>query len=182
MFIFETKLLTIMKALLSIICLLSIITVRSQDNYPTPSKNPDHLFYIQHSDNKNTFMYDANMDGQNISEKKPIEVYRILYEEGGAIKPLTAVQNSMAYGINFKKISENYFQFNLKGNKNMNLFLGLNTNQKPAVFLTINNKKMFLDKMYVQLKKGGIKPTADYILLTGKDFFTGKTITEKIEM
>ncbi|MGV4414295.1 DUF4833 domain-containing protein [Chryseobacterium sp. T1] len=171
-----------MKTLFSLFCFLIIISIRCQDNYPVPVKNAEHLFYIQHSNSKNTFMYDANMDGKNISDKKPIETYRILYEEGGAIKPLTAMQNSMAYGINFKKISDNYFQFNLKGNKTLSLFLGLNTSQKPSVFLTINNKKMFLDKMYVQLKKGGIKPTADYILLTGKDFFTGKTITEKVEM
>lgn len=127
-------------------------------------------------------MYDANMDGKNISEKKPIEIYRILYEDGGTIKPLSALQNSMAYGISFKKIGDNYFQFNLKGNKTLSLYLGLNNSQKPAVFLTINNKKIFLDKMYIQLKKGGVKPTADYILLTGKDFFTGHTVAEKVEM
>jgi hypothetical protein len=30
-------------------------------NYPEPAKTPTRLFYIQHSDNHNTYVYDANI-------------------------------------------------------------------------------------------------------------------------
>ena len=171
-----------MKILISLAFLLITKWAKSQENYPTPPKNNEHLFYIQHSDNQNTFMYDAKLDGKNIYEKNPIEIYRILYEEGGKIKPLTALQNSMAYGVSVKKINENYFEFTLKANKTLKLYLGLNPNDKAAVFLTVNKKKMYLNKMFIQLKKSGVTPVADYIVLSGKDFFSGKPISEKLMM
>lgn len=171
-----------MKLLISLAFLLITKWAKSQDNHPSPPKNQEHLFYIQHSDSHNTFMYDVNLDGKNMVEKNPIEIYRILYEEGGKIKPLTTLQNSMAYGVSVKKINTNYFEFTLKGNKKLNLYLGFNPSEKAAVFLTVNKKKMYLDKMFIQLKKSGIKPVADYILLSGKDFFTGKAMTEKVEI
>lgn len=171
-----------MKLLLLFVCFISIQICKSQTNYPTPDKKGNHLFYIQHSDNHNTFMYDAVMDGKNISEKNPISIYRILYNENAQIKPLTMIQNSMAYGINYKKIDDNFFEFSLKGQKTLKLYLAFNNQQKPAVFLTVNGNKIYLEKMFIQLKNSGLKPNADYILLTGKDFETGKNVTEKVKI
>ena len=36
--------------------------------------------------------------------------------------------------------------------------------------------------MFIQLKNSGLKPNADYILLTGRDFETGKNVTEKVKI
>ncbi|WP_374329052.1 hypothetical protein [Soonwooa sp.] len=36
--------------------------------------------------------------------------------------------------------------------------------------------------MFIQLKDSGLKPSADYILLTGKDFETGKNVSEKVKI
>ncbi|WP_300672879.1 DUF4833 domain-containing protein [Soonwooa sp.] len=171
-----------MKLLLFFVCFISFKICKAQTNYPTPDKNQNHLFYIQHSDNHNTFVYDAVMDGTNISEKNPINIYRVLYDENAEIKPLTMVQKSMAYGYDFKKIDSNYFEFSLKGQKSLKLYLGFNNQQKPAVFLTVNGNKIYLEKMFIQLKSFALKPSAEYILLIGKDFETGKSVTEKVKI
>ncbi|WP_312324407.1 DUF4833 domain-containing protein [Soonwooa sp.] len=41
---------------------------------------------------------------------------------------------------------------------------------------------IYLEKMFIQLKNSGLKPSADYILLTGKDFETGKNVSEKVKI
>lgn len=171
-----------MRYFLIITFFLSINVLIAQSGYPSPEKKANHLFYIQHSDSRNTFVYDAIIIDQKISEKSPFNIYRVLFEENAEIKPLTFMQNSMAYGVTFKKITENYFEFSLKGQKDLKLYLGLNNQQKPAVQLTVNGNKIYLEKMFIQLKKSGLKPSADFILLTGKDFDTGKTVTEKLKI
>ncbi|MGX9984948.1 DUF4833 domain-containing protein [Soonwooa purpurea] len=171
-----------MKFLVLFFSLTGFNLLTAQDNYPKPEKKTNQLFYIQHSDNRNTFVYDAIIIGKNISDTNPINIYRILYEENAEIKPLTSIQKSLAYGINFKKMDDNYFEFSLKGQKNLKLYLAFNNQQKPAVFLTVNGNKIYLEKMFIQLKNSGLKPSADYILVTGKDFETGKSVTEKLKI
>jgi hypothetical protein len=49
------------------------------------------LFYIQHSDNHNTYVYDANIKAGIIDSSQPINTYRIVYTQNG-IKPLSRLQ------------------------------------------------------------------------------------------
>jgi hypothetical protein len=48
----------------------------SQNDYPEPAKTPTRLFYIQHSDNHNTYVYDANIKAGIIDSSQPINAYR----------------------------------------------------------------------------------------------------------
>src|SRR5690606_1582032 len=73
--------------------------VLGQESYPIPNKTPTRLVYIQHSNNHNTYVYDANLKNDSIVKNNPVNEYRIVYTEGGSIKPLTGLQNRMAYGL-----------------------------------------------------------------------------------
>jgi hypothetical protein len=70
----------------------------SQNDYPEPAKTPTRLFYIQHSDNHNTYVYDANIKAGIIDSSQPINTYRIVYTQNG-IKTLVKVQKKFAYGM-----------------------------------------------------------------------------------
>jgi hypothetical protein len=64
----------------------------SQNDYPEP-KHTTRLFYIQHSDNHNTYVYDANIKAGIIDSSQPINTYRIVYTQNG-IKPLSRLQKN----------------------------------------------------------------------------------------
>jgi hypothetical protein len=59
----------------------------SQNDYPEPAKTPTRLFYIQHSDNPNTYVYDANIKAGIIDSSQPINAYRIVYTKNGIKNP-----------------------------------------------------------------------------------------------
>lgn len=161
--------------------LLTCFPLLAQENYPTPKETPTRLFYIQHSNNFNTFVYDANIINNNINKKKPVHDYRIEYTNGGKIKPLTEIQKLMAYGLTITYISPNFYEMYLAANKKKLLYLTLNSKFKPVVYTTVNKQKMYLDKLFVKIKDGSseFKPDVEYLLFVGRDFNTMEKISEK---
>jgi hypothetical protein len=161
-----------------------VLTVRStyaQDGYPIPPFNENRLFYIQHSDNHNTYVYEANIQSGNISADEPLYVYRIAYTEGGKRTPLTVVQRNLAFGMKTRLISPNFYAMHLAASKKCIFYLNITEAGKPKVYVTVNNRKMFLDRIFLQIREGstGIKIKLDYALFYGEDFETGQHITEK---
>ncbi|WP_113663262.1 DUF4833 domain-containing protein [Pedobacter nanyangensis] len=151
----------------------------AQENYPVPERSDSRLFYIQHSDNHNTYVYDAHIINKNISDKNPVEVYRILYEEKGQKLPLTKIQQKLAYGIDFKRKDMNSFELNLVSFKKLKFSLALEQ-QKPVVYTTVNNREMYLDKIFIHIKEGkGLNVKPDYVILTGRDYATKKAVEER---
>jgi len=167
------------------IMLLSTISqVIGQENYPIPKETPTRLFYIQHSNNFNTYVYDANIVNGSIVKESPIKEYRIVYTEGGEIKPLTGLQKRMAYGLTTSYISPNFYEMYLAVNKKTPFYLTLNSNLEPKVYITVNNRKMYISNIFVKLKDSFslIYVEADYIIFKGTDFNTQKKVTEKYIM
>jgi hypothetical protein len=70
-----------MKIILSFSWFLFAFSGYSQNDYPEPAKTPTRLFYIQHSDNHNTYVYDANIKAGIIDSSQPINTYRIVYTQ-----------------------------------------------------------------------------------------------------
>ena len=163
-------------------CFFSNTIVFSQENYPKPEKTATRLFYIQHSNNHNTYVYDANMEGESINTKNPIVEYRIVYTEGGVKKPLSKVQKDFAYGMNTKIIAPNLIEMHLAASSKLKFYLTFSDKEKPRVYVTINKCKLYLDSMFVQLKEGStsLKTKAKYVLFSGKDFITGENVVEKL--
>ncbi len=171
-----------MKILLFTLFLLVQLYCSGQEGYPVPPATDTRLFYIQHSNNHNTYVYDANVKDGVIPADNPVDIYRIVYTEGGVKKPLTSIQRRMAYGMDVRPLEKNAFEMNLSASKKLHFYLVMNGHAKPVVYITVNNRKMYLDKMYVRIKEGGIGlgVKAEYVLFTGKDFSTGQEVTEKV--
>lgn len=168
-----------MRKIYLILFVLSVVySSFSQDDYPIPPKNEYSLFYIQHSNNHNTFIYDAVLIGSNINSKNPIDSYRIVYTEGGKKKPLSEIQKKMAYGLDIKKIGTNIFEMYLVVSNDVRLVLFLDEKGKPKVWTIINNKKIILNRIFVQIKKGSssLKPDVENVIFEGTDFTSGNKL------
>ena len=171
-----------MKALFSVVVILSAVCAYGQAGYPIPPNSDTRLFYIQHSNNYNTYVYDAKMKDTTILAEDPLDIYRIVYTEGGKKKPLSGIQRKMAYGMEVKYLGRNSFEMNLAASNKLKFYLILNSNARPVVYINVNNRKMYLDKVFIKIKDGsfGLRVKAEYVLFTGKDFSTGEPVTEKV--
>ncbi|WP_418510230.1 DUF4833 domain-containing protein [Corallibacter sp.] len=151
-----------------------------QTDYPTPPITTTTLFYIQHSNNYNTYMYDARMQDGAILPENPVEAYRIVYTEGGIKKPLTEIQKRLAYGIRYTKLTTNFYELELAAQKQTPLFLVLDDSGTPKVYTTINKRKMFINNMFIQLKNKNplLGFEVRYIRFEGTDYYTGATTKE----
>ncbi len=154
----------------------------SQDNYPVPPNTPNQLFYIQHSNNHNTYVYDYNSKNGVIDPKNPIHEYRVAYTEGGKIQELSTIQRKMAYGITLLKVTPSVMTFRLAATDKVLLYLERNDNKKPKVFVSINNCKLYLNKMFVQLKDGLFNTSieVDYILFYGYNNEKEEQVIERL--
>jgi len=171
-----------MKKLLLFLQFMMVTFVYAQKNYPIPPGTENRLFYIQHNGNHNTYVYDANFNkDRKLRESGPVDIYRIIYTEGGVKKELTMTQRKFAYGLNAIRISENNYQLSLVSFPKMKLYLRVNNKGNGYVETTINNKRMILNRMFLQSKAGtsGLRTKLDYILFYGRDAF-GKNISEKL--
>lgn len=171
-----------MNYFLFIYLLLFSFIAKAQEGYPTPPKSENRLFYIQHNENKNTFVYDAIFAAKGVlDDDNPVDIYRILYDEDGQKKPLNPLQKKLAYGLEIKKIEKNVYQLTLVSYPSQKLTLKLDENKKPIVQTTLNNKLITLNRVFLKQKKGtsGISVKLDYMLFYGKDKH-GKSVLEKV--
>ncbi len=174
-----------MKIVYTFILLVLILpSIYSQNDFPEPQKTANRLFYIQHSNNTNTYVYDANMKGGNINSSKPIDAYRILYAKNGERKPLTWIQKKFAYGILQLESSSDHFQLRLAASKQFLFYLRNDRKKGPRIDITINDHQILLDRMFIQIKEGtsGLGMKAQYVLFYGSDFHTKEPVIEKIVM
>jgi len=144
----------------------------SQAGYPKPVPNANHLFYIQHNANHNTYVYDAYFaKPELLSDTEPVSIYRIVYTEGGVKKELTMAQRTFAYGLKTKKLGKNMFEFSLVSYPHHKMYLKVSRSGIPYVETTVNGKKMFLHRMFLQAKAGssGLSLQPEYIIFYGKD-------------
>lgn len=154
----------------------------AQQGYPRPVPNTHHLFYIQHNANHNTYVYDASFAKPGfLNDAEPVSIYRVVYTEGGVKKELTMAQRAFAYGIKAKKIAKNIFEFSLVSYPQQKMYLKVSRSGVPYVETTVNGKKMFLHRMFLQAKTGstgfGLQP--EYIVFYGKDA-AKKDVVEKL--
>lgn len=170
-----------MRILFFIVQLLLTQQAISQAGYPKPAPNANHLFYIQHNANHNTYVYDASFAKPALlKDADPISIYRVVYTEGGVKKELTMAQRSFAYGLKTKKLGKNLFEFSLVSYPQHKMYLKVSKTGIPYVETTVNGKKMFLHRMFLQAKAGssGLSLQPEYIIFYGKDA-ANKNVEEK---
>ncbi|HJV18657.1 MAG TPA: DUF4833 domain-containing protein [Sediminibacterium sp.] len=161
-----------MKFLLLTLFSLFVFGAFSQKDYPVPPETPNQLFYIQHSKNHNTYVYDANMDaGQKLQEKEPVNIYRIIYTEGGIKKGLTNVQRKLAYGLHTQKIADNCYEMNLVSYPGMKFYLRQNQEGKAFVETVVNKQTIILKRLFLKTQEGlsDLRTKLLYVLVYGRD-------------
>lgn len=167
------------KHLYLILSLLATISLGAQQGYPEPQADANRLFYIQHSNNHNTFVYDANFARpKQLHNTEPIKIYRITYTKGGIKEELSNMQRKLAYGIEFKNKNAAAAEFSLVAYPAKTLQLKVQPDGKPYVMVNINGKDIVLKKMFLSVNKLGTKVTC--IDFYGKNTATNKDVCERL--
>src|SRR5690606_22794521 len=122
-------------------CLFLLILshhVFSQQNYPVPSEQKNLLFFIQHNQGKNTFVYSLNYDKQKgVNQQEPIKITRQLFDKGAEIRPLTSIQKKFAYGLSSDKILNQQIKFEIVSLPKQKFTLDLQDPDRPRVITTV---------------------------------------------
>lgn len=152
-------------------------------NFPTPKNIDNMLFYIQRDPNINTAIYAINyQENGKIDKSNPIKAYWIRYAEKGEKKDFTYIQRKFAYGIESKALNNEDFELQFVSYKKLPLTLKkTDSDQKYHVFVTVNQKKIQVEKIFVRIEGGSFwLPNVKYAEVTGIDVVSNKIITERI--
>jgi hypothetical protein len=151
--------------------------------FPTPKGIANQLFYLQRDPNHNTLIYELNLDKSgNLNEAQPILAYWIRYDENQAKKDLSYVQRKFAYGVDSKKLGKDQFELRFVSHKKLPLYLNKSAEDKKFhVYVTINNKKLLLDRIFVRIEGGSFWiPNVKYVELRGINQANDTLVTERI--
>ncbi|MFP5079802.1 DUF4833 domain-containing protein [Pedobacter sp. JCM 36344] len=151
--------------------------------FPTPKGIANQLFYLQRDPNNNTLIYELNIDNSgNIDEDQPILAYWIRYDENKSKKELSYVQRKFAYGIDSKKINKDQFELRFVSHKKLPFYLSKSAEDKKFhVYVTINNKKLLLDRIFVRIEGGSFWiPNVKYVELRGINQANDTVVTERL--
>ena len=151
--------------------------------FPTPKGIANQLFYLQRDPNLNTLIYELNVDKDgDLNESQPVLAYWIKYEEKQAKKDLSYVQKKFAYGVDSKKLGKDQFELRFVSHKKLPLYLSKSAEDKKYhVYVTINNKKLLLDRIFVRIEGGSFWiPNVKYVELRGINQANGNLITERL--
>ncbi|PJA08716.1 MAG: DUF4833 domain-containing protein [Flavobacteriales bacterium CG_4_10_14_0_2_um_filter_32_8] len=161
-----------------LVLLTSFITVNNKDVDTKP-----HLFKIERSKDANEIFYDINLEKTGtLSITEPIYPYWRRQTEGGAIKPLTWIQQHYAYGLEYVYASGNYAKFHFVSYKKRDFVLKKNASGDFKVFTQLNNKEVEVNRIFIQIDGGTFWfPKISKVELHTKEAVTNKNIVEIIK-
>jgi hypothetical protein len=154
----------------------------SQDSlkFPTPSGNPNQLFFLQRSQNTNTVIYELNLKNGLMDTVEPVHIFWICYAEHGQREELTELQRKRAYGLATKYISKDHYELRFLADKKYVMDLMKGSDNKFHIYQMIHQKQVIFSKIYLQLHGGTLlSPNIEYVVLTGIDPATGIEVSEK---
>lgn len=142
-----------------------------------------HLFKIERSKDANEIFYDINLEKTGtLSITEPIYPYWRRQTEGGAIKPLTWIQQHYAYGLEYIYSSENYAKFHFVSYKKRDFVLKKDSSGDFKVFTQLNNKEVEVNRIFIQIDGGTFWfPKISKVELHTNDPVTNKNIVEIIK-
>ena len=142
----------------------------------------DRLFIIERSKNANIVCYDVNLDSQGqIVKEDPVKAYWLLYAEKNGEMEKLSIFDKKAYGfkVEYNEQNKNY-DFSLKAVEDKQMTIDMYANF-PKVTIEINDKKCFLEKVYISSKDGAFGiPKVSFYTLYGEDVLTGNKVEQKI--
>jgi len=162
--------------------ILNVPEAYSQDSlkFPTPTGNPNQLFFLQRSQNTNTVIYELNLKNGLMDTVEPIHIFWICYAEHGQREELTELQRKRAYGLATKYITKDHYELRFLADKKYVMDLMKGSDNKFHIYQMINQKQVIFSKIYLQLHGGTLlSPNIEYVVLTGIDPATGVEVSEK---
>ncbi len=180
--------------LMLFIFLCTFLTVNAQTadrsnpspvKFPTPKGIKNQLFYLQRDPNSNTIIYELNVNAKGeINKSEPVLVYWLRYDDNGEKKDLSYIQRKFAYGIQTKEIGKDQFEIRFVSHKKIPMYLMQSKeDQKFHVYVTVNNKKIELSKIFVRIEGGSFwLPNVKYVELSGINTATDTPVVERIKV
>lgn len=153
--------------------------------FPTPKGIKNQLFYLQRDPNTNTIIYELNLNAKaEVNRAEPILVYWLRYDDNDEKKDLSYIQRKFAYGIQTKEIAKDQWEIRFVSHKKIPMYLMQSKeDQKYHVYVTVNNKKIELSKIFVRIEGGSFwLPNVKYVELTGINTATGTPVVERIKV
>ncbi|WP_316821034.1 DUF4833 domain-containing protein [Pedobacter gandavensis] len=153
--------------------------------FPTPKGIKNQLFYLQRDPNTNTIIYELNVNGRGeVNKNEPILVYWLRYDDNDEKKDLSYIQRKFAYGIQTKEIAKDQWEIRFVSHKKIPMYLMQSKeDQKYHVYVTVNNKKIELSKIFVRIEGGSFwLPNVKYVELTGINTATDTPVVERIKV
>ena len=152
-------------------------------DYPVPPQTDKSLFFMQGNMNKNTIVYDLQLDGDGrLNKKSPIDVYWMRYQENPNNpfkRKITWFQQSFVFG--YKVIEEkDKFVVHLVSYKERKIYLKKNNKGQFEAFTAINGKNSYLTNLYVYADHSGLWPDIKYVDIFGIDPDNGAAVYEQI--
>jgi hypothetical protein len=154
------------------------------DSFPVPTGNAKQLFYLQRTANTNTIICELNSDSRGIpNPEKPINVYWLLFTQGGARKELNYIQRNFAYGIDYKSEGNDSYELHFVSYKKRKFYLRWYAPlKKYQVFASIDNKEAILQRIFVKVSGGSFwVPNIVYVEFRGLDPVSGKEVIERFK-
>jgi hypothetical protein len=148
-------------------------------NYPVPLCE-NLLFFIQRNTNKNTIVYELNLNssGQLVFDL-PLNIYWLEFSQGNEIKTcLNYIQNSLAYGYNSKVITNDLIEFQFVCHPKK--FYIRKRNNDYEVVTEMGGGMHVLKNIYVYAEEFGIFPTVKFIEFYGYNVESKLAIKDKI--
>ena len=155
----------------------------SSRKYPVPKQDGKMMFYIQRTHNRNTVIYELNFrkDG-SVDPKEPLTPVWIRFEEGGARKPLSLIQNRV-FGLDMRPVVKATWMVHFRSYKKRDIFLihTENTNTFRAL-VRINGKMAELSNLFLCMVTNalGIPSVIKYIDIFGVDPVTREQVMERV--
>ena len=144
--------------------------------------NKHHLFIIERSKDANQIFYDLNVtDSNQIATKSPMIIYWIRHTENGKIIPLSWIQKTYAYGLNYITINKYETIFQFVSYKKRNFHIKKDKDGLFKIFTAFNNKELIVKKIYIHLDGGTFWfPKIPKVELHLEDPITNENLTKII--
>jgi hypothetical protein len=151
--------------------------------YKPLAANISRLFYVQRTPNSNTIVYELNMDKNGNPDKdEPVHPYWIRYNEKGQKEDLGLIQRKFAYGVNAKALGNGKYDIRFVSYKKFPLTLMKGTDGKYHIFVTISQKQLILNQIFVKIEGGSFwVPNVKFVEFKGINVATGKEVAERFK-
>lgn len=136
------------------------------------------LFSIRRSTNRNEIVYAARSTAEGFDLRRPISVYWIMKEEDGRIESLTALEESWAYGVDVRQVTDREIRFSLAALPEREVSV-IRKDKEIVATMRILGEESAITGIFIQARSGGILPSVDYIEVSGKSRATGQALSER---